>query len=291
MSKLSLSSVSPKEATASYVRRAAVVEVASEQRCVVRIEHDGRALELSAVMAISPLPRIEVGRHVLVTGEDLERCYVIGVLGDEAAPASERRLTTRSGASAAVSTDGERERIEVRDPAGRLVFEYRPDLGRGLLSVPAGDLALAAPQGNIDLVAGGAIRCRGAGGVTLEAGDGDASARPSLALGQTEARLGARAVKLVGERAEVLFAEASYRGVQLSAAVEQVKVVADRMETLATHVFERLKRSFRRVEDLDELLAGRVRTRASGAYSVKGGHASIEAEDDVKIDGKRIHLG
>ena len=291
MSKLAVSSVSPREATTSYVRRAAVVEVASERRCVVRVEHEGRALELGAVVAMSPVPRIEVGSRVLVTGEDLDLCYVIGVLGDEVVPASERRLTTRSGASTAVSADGERERIEVRDPAGRLVFEYRPDLGRGLLSVPTGDLALSAPQGNIDLVAGGAIRCRGAGGVALEAGDGEPSARPSLALGQTEVRLGARTLKLVGERAEVLFAEASYRGVQLSAAVEQVKVVADRMETVAVHVLERLKRSFRRVEDLDELLAGRVRTRASGAYSVKGGHTSIEAEDDVKIDGKRIHLG
>ena len=57
--------------------------------------------------------------------------------------------------------DGE-EAIEVRDTNDRVIFEYRPGSGKATLSMPSGDLALQAPDGNIELISGKEIKCRGA---------------------------------------------------------------------------------------------------------------------------------
>lgn len=205
---------------------------------------------------------------------------------EDAVPASGRRLTTLSGASALVKDDS----IQVRDPGGRLIFEYDAETGRGSLTMPSGNLALHAPHGDIELVAGGAVRCRGSEGVAIEAGDGK-QGQPALRMGNESIALGARRVELSAERAEVLFADADYHGVSLAATVGQARVVLDRLEQVAVNVVQRAKRIVRHVEGLEQLTAGRVRTLVKGAYSLKGEHTSIQAEDEVKIDGKRVHLG
>ncbi len=207
-------------------------------------------------------------------------------MNDDAPPHSGQRMTTSSGASALVDGD----RIEVRDPKGRLLFDYDAVTGRGSLTMPAGDLALHAPQGNIDIIAGGAVRCRGAEGVSIGAGE-DKQGSSLLTIGKEKLAFAARAMSFSAERADMLFAEAKVHGVRLSATVEHAQMVFDRVETVAVSVVQRAKRVIRHVEGLEQLTAGRLRTLVSGAYSVKAQHASLEAEDDVKIDGKRVNLG
>ena len=34
-----------------------------------------------------------------------------------------------------------------------------------------------------------------------------------------------------------------------------------------------------------------MRTVVEDSYSVRGGHASLKADKDVRIDGEKIHLG
>jgi hypothetical protein len=218
---------------------------------------------------------------------------------DPEAPSSERRIATRCGASASVRSIGDADAIEIRDREGRLVFDYQPGSGRVIVSVPEGDLTLCAPRGNIDLVSAGSIRCHGVAGVSLEAGDlAPASPalraeeiRPSLVLEGGAAHLSARQLDLSGQRANLSFVDATYRGERLSATIDCAKVVLTRMESIAVHVLQRAKRVFRQVEDVDQLAAGRSRTIVDGDYSVKSGHASIQAEGDVKIDGKQVYLG
>ncbi|NUP07442.1 MAG: DUF3540 domain-containing protein [Polyangiaceae bacterium] len=175
----------------------------------------------------------------------------------EPAPISGRRVVTSSGASAAVLD----ESIEVRDAAGRLIFEYDAATGKGALVVPNGDLTLKAPHGNIDLVAGKSIS------------------------------LGTKQLTMTAERADVTFADMSYRAVRLDAAVEQAHVVLDRIEQVASNVLLRAREVVRHVEGLDHTTAGRVRALIRGAYSLKAERASVLAEDDVKIDGNRVNLG
>jgi hypothetical protein len=55
------------------------------------------------------------------------------------------------------------------------------------------------------------------------------------------------------------------------------------MDSVLGRLTERIKNSFRRVEQLDQTKAGHISHIAEERYSVKAGHASIIAEDDVKI--------
>jgi hypothetical protein len=176
---------------------------------------------------------------------------------DEPAPCSGHRLTTSSGASVTLREQA----FELRDRHGRLVFEYDADTGHGSLSMPEGDLCLKAPRGNIELQAAGTLR------------------------------LGAKHVAMTGERADITFADATYRAVRLNAAVEQAHVVLGHLEQVASSVLLRARRVVRQIEGLEHTTAGRIRSLVQGAYSLKAGRAAIIADDEVKLDGARIELG
>ncbi len=196
-----------------------------------------------------------------------------------------KRLATRAGASVEVSDASEGERILVRDPKGHLLFSYDPETGRGAISVP-GDLSLSAPHGDIQLSAGGEVRCHAERGINLSSGGG-----PALSLQRDEAKLSAPKLTVAGERADLVVGETKIYGAVLEAKIKDVKLVLARVETIAVDAVSRLKRSIRRVEDLDEHEAGRIKVAAQGECSVKGQHMSIQAEEEVKIDGEQVYLG
>lgn len=263
---------------ASYVTPATVIEARGD-----RVEVSVHGVAVWAEIAVAPLPSLAAGDRVLVTGEDLEGCYVIGVLG-AAKGARAQEIVTQSGARAVVTNEGA-ERIEVRDHRDQLLFSYQPETGQGTLSMPEGDLTLHAPRGDIALQSGGVIRCRGQGGVALSSG------ASSMVMGPNQVGLTSDELALSGARAEILFGEARYKGATLTATIESVRVVAKKVERVVVWLFERAKSVFRRVDDLDQLEAGRTRTIVDGTHFMKGKRTIIEAEEDVKLDGRKIHLG
>jgi hypothetical protein len=68
-------------------------------------------------------------------------------------------------------------------------------------------------------------------------------------------------------------------------------VVIERLVTIAGRVVQRVKDIFCRVENLQQTQAKTVRTTVSGDYYLTSNHADIQAKDDVKINGNKIHLG
>lgn len=181
---------------------------------------------------------------------------------DEPAPPSGRRIASKDGSSAEIREADGRELIRISDSAGHLLFEYAPATGRAVLSVPVGNLVLAAPRGDVEIEAGGSVRM-----------------------------VGKRDLTFSGERGSFAFGETTLSTLKLSATIESARAVFGRAETIATQIVQRAKRVFRRVEDVDELTAGRSRSIIAGTYSLKSERAVLHADDDVKIDGKRIHLG
>jgi Protein of unknown function (DUF3540) len=206
-----------------------------------------------------------------------------------ASPPETQRLVTKSGASVEIVTNGGKEQIEVRDPNAKILIEIDAETGRIVLSALAGDLALAAPNGNIELSAGGSVRVHSHENVELESGDG--AERSSLVLGGAVAKLKATALQMAARKVDLGFVETSFAGESLRATIDEAKVGFGRLETVAERLFERARSVFRQVEDLHQLKAGRIRTLVKEGYFVRTGHASIEAEEDMKIDGKQIHLG
>lgn len=70
-----------------------------------------------------------------------------------------------------------------------------------------------------------------------------------------------------------------------------VKIAADRLETVAKTVLERFATATRWVKETFQLRVGRWRTRVDGTYTLQADRIREVAERDVKIDGERINLG
>ncbi|WP_437976056.1 DUF3540 domain-containing protein [Sorangium sp. So ce295] len=214
------------------------------------------------------------------------------------APLEERplRIVARAGASASIVERDGHEVVAVHDRAGRLLFEYDAETGRGSL-VAAGGLSLAAPGGDIDLVAGGAIRCWAAGevaiasrsGATLSARAGERGATVQVAPGRVT--VAGEALAAVAERGDVRIAEARYEGRALTAVLERAHTTVGKIESIAGRVIARAGDLFQEVRELHQLRAGRVRALVEDVIELRGREVSVDAREDVSIDGQRINLG
>lgn len=217
------------------------------------------------------------------------------------APAPERAprlaLVTASGASAELDRDGEAELLRVRDPNGAVLFEYDAQTGTGALRMPK-NLRLCALEGSIELVAADAVRCVAAGEVALRSATsasvtvGGAGAEASgLRVGRDRAALASEEVLIGAKRAELHVERARYVGKALHAAIERAEVVATELETRAETLIETAGNALRRVKELHQLNAGRLRTLVEGALRMEGGHVVMRAKEEVHIDGEHINLG
>jgi hypothetical protein len=273
----------PYASASSWVLPATVLLEGPNGTYRVRLDAPGMD-HVWADLAMAPGPGLKAGDRVLVTGQEPGSGWIIGRLD---AP-KEQKLETRSGASVAVTQVDGGERIEVRDADARLLVELDPATGRMQVSAPAGDLAFAAPHGDLELSAGGAVRVRGGKEVALET-SGERGA--SFVLGSAVSRLSSRVFQLVAKKADLGVDDATYTGAGLRATLHEATLRVNRLETVAERLFERAKSVFRQVDDLHQLRAGRARTLVDEGYFLRTKHASIEAEDEVKIDGKQIQLG
>jgi len=52
-----------------------------------------------------------------------------------------------------------------------------------------------------------------------------------------------------------------------------------------------MKRSFRTVEDIDQLKAKKIDYAAETTMALRAEHAVVHAEELVKVDGKQIQMG
>lgn len=78
-------------------------------------------------------------------------------------------------------------------------------------------------------------------------------------------------------------------GIHLSG--KQIAIEADRIETLARSVFEKCVDCYRWVKGTLSTRADRTRTIVKGTSALQAGRIVRQAEEDVRIDGSRIHLG
>lgn len=269
----------------AVLRPATVTSVRADGQ--VRVLLAGSAVELWASVVMRPAPVLADGDQVLVAADEDDGGWVIGVVraasdGAEHAPS---RVQAKSGAHAELVVVDGREQLELRDSASRLLLRHDSESGRTTLICERGDLAFSAPEGDIELSAGGEVRVQGEGGVQVSGGSARFSLRGALA------KLSSGALDVSTQRADLGVRDLAYAGERLRARLADSKLVVERVETVASQLTERCKEALREVEGLSQLRAGRVRSLIKEALFVRAGHASIEAEEEIKIDGQRVHLG
>jgi hypothetical protein len=79
------------------------------------------------------------------------------------------------------------------------------------------------------------------------------------------------------------------RGIQLRGPT--VQLVARKIETAARALVERFDSVHRWVRDSIQLRAGRIHTNVESTYRMKAGRIVERAKGDVRLDGRKIHLG
>jgi hypothetical protein len=77
----------------------------------------------------------------------------------------------------------------------------------------------------------------------------------------------------------------------VEATVDQVKTIAEFLDTVATRVRLKAGSSHREVQDLEHLQAGQLNYAVKTVLNMRGKHAVLSAESEVRLDGERIHLG
>lgn len=205
-------------------------------------------------------------------------------------PEPTRRLELASGATVEVEEDGAGELIRVHGTAGELVLEYDPKTKKTRLGLPEGDLELGS-LGNIDLVAGGDVRVKAQRQVTFEAGDADRGGTATVGLSARTLSVLADHTELVSRRADLFFKEARWAGERFRGKVTDVRLVGQRLESVSDTVRSQAKRAYHTVEDVVQTRAGRVRNLVDDVVYTKARMLFFGADQDVKLEGKKIYLG
>ncbi|MEM1032149.1 MAG: DUF3540 domain-containing protein [Myxococcota bacterium] len=112
------------------------------------------------------------------------------------------------------------------------------------------------------------------GGLRIEAGSGD------LTLAAPQGRV-------VVEAEE----EVAISSPRITTVADEQVHRAGRWDLDAERLVERAECAFRRVDETYQLHAGRVRQLVRGAYQLFAGRTTVQADDDVAIDGRRVLLG
>jgi hypothetical protein len=98
-------------------------------------------------------------------------------------------------------------------------------------------------------------------------------------------------VELKTTTASVLCEGLDFVGGWVTAEVERAKLLAESLDQVVDRFSQRVKRSFRSVEELDQKQAGAVHHRVERTMRVHAHDTAMTADGLVKIDGKQIHVG
>jgi len=106
-----------------------------------------------------------------------------------------------------------------------------------------------------------------------------------------EIRLASSSLQIIADQGECSISHLSFLGNFFEGKVSQIKVIAGKVEALYDLIRQKTKRSYRTVEDIDQLKAGKIDYDAAKLMSLRGKYSLVTAKEDMKIDGKMIHMG
>lgn len=91
--------------------------------------------------------------------------------------------------------------------------------------------------------------------------------------------------------AHVLVEGLDFVGGWVKAEVDRAKLYAQSLDQVLDRFSQRVKSSYRRVEEMDQLQAGSAHHRIEKTLRVHSHDTALTADGLVKIDGKQIHVG
>ena len=98
-------------------------------------------------------------------------------------------------------------------------------------------------------------------------------------------------INVLAEEGDCSISRLTFLGKLLFARIADIKMLAGKMESLCERFQQKIKRSYRVVEDIDQLKSGKIDYTAENVMSLRGKYSLMSAQEDVKINGERIHMG
>lgn len=223
----------------------------------------------------SVLDSIETGTlPAAATGEVHQAYGVVLSTGPELSVRAAGRtiVATRAASCLLEPRGGDQVLLATSDhgPAFVLAVLVQADPSRepSVLSVD-GDLTVRSKNGKVSVV--------GAEAVSLASGTEVSVAAPELSV---------RALRTT------FFSESlSFIGRTLDAEVERLKTAARAVDRAFDRVTERVKRSYRTIDEVEHVKARELDVVVEGNASIHAENALVSADKLVKLDGEQVHLG
>ena len=98
-------------------------------------------------------------------------------------------------------------------------------------------------------------------------------------------------VSLQAARAGITLGALQFAAGLVEATVDHIKTATEFLDTVAQRVRLKAVSVHREVEDLEHLKAGQLFYSIKNVLNMRGKHAVVSAQSEVRVDGERIHLG
>jgi hypothetical protein len=165
-----------------------------------------------------------------------------------------------------------------------------------LLAPAAGDRVLLAIEERGDAFVLAVLEQRDPG-VAVVSVEGDLTIRSTRGKVAVAAQEGidlvtGAAARIMARAVDVQAMEAlSVLGGAVKAELGKVKMYASTLDAFFERVSQRAKRSFRTVEEIDQVRAQHIDYAAEGNVQLRGENALVTAHDLAKINGEQVHIG
>ncbi len=106
-----------------------------------------------------------------------------------------------------------------------------------------------------------------------------------------EINLVSSSLGISSSKGEINIGRLSFLGNFFEGSLETVKLLARTFDSITDRFFRRTKRSYRFVEDTDQVKTGTLNYIADKSLMLRGTFTQMTAKEDVHIDGERINIG
>lgn len=98
-------------------------------------------------------------------------------------------------------------------------------------------------------------------------------------------------VSLSGIKGSASFSHSSFASNWCEVKLQKAAMIIHSLDRIINTVTEKIVNSFRTIDGIEQTKAQRIRTVVSERMFLKAKHTTINAEEEVSVDGKKIHIG
>jgi hypothetical protein len=132
------------------------------------------------------------------------------------------------------------------------------------------------------------------GDVDLELPKGRLSMSAAKGIGLTagkDVEVNAGELNVSAFAGSIVLQKLSYVGTLLTSEVQAIKSVAATFDSVLERFTQRVKRSYRKVDEIDQVRAKEIHYAAENNAFLSGENTMVTADELVKLDGEQVHLG